>query len=127
MRVLQRDDIVREKLPGRVLQRAVGRQSASASGRMTVSFCRYSAESGPMEPHQHAEETVVILGAVDGWIRKGPAKDRLTEKVAVRTGTVLHFDELEWHVFEYGDGGYIDAVCIYGQVDNIRPEDILRK
>ena len=110
MRVLQRDEVKREMLPGRVLQRAVGKKSASPSRKMTVSFCRYAAESGPMEPHQHAEETVVIIDAVDGWIRKGPTKDRLTEKVTVRKGTILHFDELEWHVFEYGEGGFIDAV-----------------
>jgi hypothetical protein len=127
MRVLHRDEVKQEMLPGRILQRAVGKDSASPSRKMTVSFCRYSAESGPMEPHQHAEETVCIIDAVDGWIRKGPAKDRLNEKVMVRKGTILHFDELEWHVFEYGDGGFIDAICIYGQVDNIRPEDILKK
>ncbi|PIO99421.1 hypothetical protein CJ014_08865 [Pleomorphomonas carboxyditropha] len=77
-----------------------------------------------MEPHNHAEETVVILDARNGWVRKGPAKDDLPEKVDLRAGTILHFEELEWHVFQYGEGGFIDAVCIYGQVDNIRPEDI---
>jgi hypothetical protein len=124
MRVLQRDELPQEPLPGRVLQRAIGKNSASASGKMTVSFCRYSKESGPMEAHHHAEETVYIIDAKDGWIRKGPSKDNLNEKVPVQKGTILHFDELEWHVFEYGEGGFIDAVCIYGQVDNIRPEDI---
>lgn len=124
MRVLQRDELPEEPLPGRVLQRAIGKNSASASGKMTVSFCRYSKESGPMEPHHHAEETVYIIDAKDGWIRKGPSKDNLNETVPVRKGTILHFDELEWHVFEYGEGGFIDAACIYGQVDNIRPEDI---
>ncbi|ONG51800.1 hypothetical protein BKE38_15655 [Pseudoroseomonas deserti] len=127
MKVLQRDELIQEPLPGRVLQRAIGRDSASASGKMTVSFCRYAAESGPMEPHHHAEETVVILDARDGWIRKGPAKDDLPEKVPVTAGTILHFAELEWHVFEYGPGGFIDACCIYGQVDNIRPEDIVAR
>ncbi len=77
-----------------------------------------------MEPHHHAEETVYIIDARDGWIRRGPSKDNLNEKVPVRAGTILHFDELEWHVFEYGEDGFIDAACIYGQVDNIRPEDI---
>lgn len=127
MKVLQREDLAQERLPGRVLQRAIGKDSASLSGKMTISFCRYSAESGPMEPHQHAEETVIILDARSGWIRKGPAKDNLNETVPVRIGTILHFAELEWHVFEYGPGGFIDAACIYGQVDNIRPEDILKK
>ncbi len=126
MRVLQRNDLHREQLPGRVLQRAIGKNSASTSGKMTVSFCRYAAESGPMEPHHHAEETVYILDAQGGRVRKGPAKDDLNETTALVKGTILHFDELEWHVFEYEEGGFIDAVCIYGQVDNIRPEDITK-
>lgn len=125
MRVLLREDIEQDKLPGRIIQRAVGKNSSSDSKKMTVSFAHYSAESGPMEPHQHAEETVYIIEAKDGWVRKGPSKDCLNEKVMLRKDVVLHFDELEWHVFEYGNGGFIDALCIYGQVDNIRPEEIL--
>ena len=38
----------------------------------------------------------------------------------------MHCKEWEWHVFGYEEGGYLDALCIYGQVDNIRPEDILK-
>jgi hypothetical protein len=127
MKVLQRDEIAREALVGRVLQRAIGKGAASESRKMTIAFAHYSEESGPMEPHQHAEETVYIIDAADGWIRKGPSKTDLPEKVMVRAGTVLHFDEMEWHVFEHGKGGSIDALCIYGQVDNIRPEDILNR
>jgi hypothetical protein len=123
--VLHRNEIAKEALVGRVLQRAIGKNSASESQKMTVSFAHYSSESGAMEPHHHAEETVYIIDARNGWIRKGPSKSNLPEKVPVSAGTVLHFDELEWHVFEYGAGGFIDALCIYGQVDNIRPEDIV--
>ncbi|MFT3963350.1 hypothetical protein [Propionivibrio sp.] len=126
MRVLLKENIDKDCLPGRVIQRAVGKDSASESLKMTVSFARYSAASGPMEPHRHAEEVVYIIDAKDGWVRKGPGKDLLNEKVMLGKDTVLHFEELEWHVFEYGPGGYIDALCIYGQVDNIRPEDILK-
>jgi hypothetical protein len=124
MRVLVKEDIEKDFLPGRIIQRAVGRNSASESAKMTVSFARYSPESGPMEPHRHAEETVYIIDAKDGWVRKGPSKDCLNEKVMLSKDVVLHFEELEWHVFEHDPGGYIDALCIYGQVDNIRPEDI---
>lgn len=127
MRVLHRNEIAKEALPGRVLQRAIGKGAASDSGKMTIAFAHYSAESGPMEPHQHAEETVYIIAAKDGWIRKGPSKTDLPEKVLVSAGTVLHFAEMEWHVFEHAAGGFIDALCIYGQVDNIRPEDILNR
>lgn len=127
MNVLQRSEIEAEKLPGRVLQRAIGRNSASASEKMTISFAHYSAESGPMEPHHHAEECVYIIDARRGWIRRGPSQTDLPEKVEVAAGTLLHFSEMEWHVFEYGENGFIDAICIYGQVDNIRPEDIAAK
>ena len=39
----------------------------------------------------------------------------------------MHFPELEWHVFGYDEGGFLDALCIYGQVTNIRPEEIQRE
>ena len=54
MDFVRREDIRKNELPGRVVQNAVGRNSAVASEKMTVSFCRYSAESGPMAPHNHA-------------------------------------------------------------------------
>jgi hypothetical protein len=38
---------------------------------------------------------------------------------------ILHIPPLEWHVFEYDKGGYLDLVFIYGQVDQIRPEDMV--
>jgi hypothetical protein len=125
MGVLFREELKQDRLPGRIIQRAIGKNSASKSQKMTVLFARYSLESGPMEPHQHAEETVYIIEARDGWVRKGPTKDCLNEKVMLSKDVILHLDELEWHVFEYAPGGHIDALCIYGQVDNIRPEDIL--
>ena len=46
MDFVRREDIRKNELPGRVVQNAVGRNSAVASEKMTVSFCRYSAESG---------------------------------------------------------------------------------
>jgi hypothetical protein len=127
MRVLLKNELEKDCLPGRIIRRAVGRDSASESTRMTVAFASYSEESGPMEPHRHAEETVYIIEARDGWVRKGATKDCLNEKVMLDKDVLLHFEELEWHVFECSAGGFIDALCIYGQVDNIRPEDILNQ
>ncbi len=127
MRIVKREAIYPNMLPGRIIASAVGRNSALSSEKMTICFATYSAESGPMEPHNHAEETVVVLDCKNGWVKRGPSKDNLNEKYALKKGTVMYFDELEWHVFEYGEGGYIDALCIYGQVDNIRPEEIEAK
>jgi hypothetical protein len=73
-------------LNGRVVQRAVGKAGASKSARMTVGFARYSEESGPMEPHQHAEEVVYVVDAKDGWVRYGPSPDKLGERIQLRKG-----------------------------------------
>lgn len=124
MKIVYREDLKQEMLAGRIIQKAVGKDSVVDSKKMTVGYASYSAVSGPMEPHNHAEETVVVLDAVDGWVRTGPSKDCLNEKYPLKKGTVMHFEELEWHVFEYGEGGSVDIVFIYGQVDNIRPEQI---
>lgn len=77
-----------------------------------------------MEPHHHAEEIVYILSVVGGWVRYGDSKDELPEKLALESGMTLHISELMWHVFEFSEGGHIDIIFFYGQVDNIRPEEI---
>jgi hypothetical protein len=123
MNIIARDLLQRHLLPGRVIQKAVGRSAASPSERMTMGFARYSEESGPMEPHHHAEEIVFVLSATDGWMRYGPAKDDLPHRVPLQAGLTLHVPAWEWHVFEHAPGGQVDIVFFYGQVDNIRPEE----
>lgn len=122
MNCLRRQEIPSVMLPGRVIQTAVGKEGLSKSGKITMGFARYSAESGPMEPHHHAEEVVYVVGTQGGWVRYGPEKDKLGEHVPLEAGMVLHNPPLEWHVFGYDEGGYVDIVFIYGQVDQIRPE-----
>ena len=59
MKLIKREDAPKKPLPGRVLQLLVGQEgAASPSSVMTMGFARYSAESGPMAPHHHAEEIV---------------------------------------------------------------------
>jgi len=125
MTYFKRDDLERIMLPGRVIQTAVGKDGFSRSQQMTVGFAHYSAESGPMEPHHHAEEVIYVIDAQDGWVRSGPDKDELGSPVPLEAGMILHIPPLEWHVFEYDGGGYLDLVFIYGQVDHIRPEDMV--
>ena len=115
MDFIKRDDIKKNALPGRVVQNAVGHNSAVLSEKMTVSFCHYSAESGPMEPHNHAEESVVVLSCKDAYVKWGSGKDSLEHTVELHEGDLMHFPPLEWHVFGYKEGGYLDALCIYGQ------------
>jgi hypothetical protein len=123
MHIIMREELEKVRLPGRVLQKVVGKDSRSASGKMTMGFAHYSAESGSMEPHQHAEEICYIVAVRGGWVRFGHSPENLSIRTALRAGMTLHVDELEWHVFEYDAGGFIDIIFFYGQVDNIRPED----
>lgn len=122
MRIVNRKNIYLNNLPGRTIQNAVGRDSAVSSEKMTVCFARYSEESGIMEPHCHAEETVVVLDCKNSYVKRGELRDQLDQQYELKTGDVMYFDELEWHVFGYEKGGFLDALCIYGQVDNLRPE-----
>jgi hypothetical protein len=108
---------------GRVLQKAVGKDGFDKSRKMTVGFARYSLESGIMKAHNHAEELLYILAAKNSWLRYGATKDDLSDPVPFERGTMIHFPDLEWHVFEFGEDGYVDLIFFYGQVDNIRPED----
>jgi hypothetical protein len=124
MKLIKRSDLSKENLPGRVIQKAVGKDAPSASGKMTMGFAHYSEESGPMEPHHHAEEIVYILDAKNGWTRIGEAPDKLGDPITLEAGMTLHFPPLEWHVFEFKPGGFVDIIFIYGQVDQIRPEEM---
>jgi hypothetical protein len=128
MDIFKRTDLDRVKLAGRTLQKAVGGpgEGKVTSTKMTVGFAHYSAESGPMEPHHHAEESIYVVDALDGYVRLGTAADRLGDRAQLEAGMILHFPELEWHVFEWDEGGYVDALFIYGQVTNIRPDQINR-
>ena len=124
MKLLTRSELSAEYLPGRVIQKAVGKDGPSVSSKITMGFAHYSSESGPMAPHNHAEEVCYIVDAVNGWFRYGPSADHLSGPVLLEAGMVLHNPPLEWHVFEYGEGGHVDIIFIYGQVENIRPEEI---
>lgn len=123
MHVFRRNEIEKVFLPGRVIQKAVGRDAYSESEKITAGFARYSSESGVMEPHRHAEEVIYIVSAQGGWIRYGESMNHMPTKVPLETGMVLHIPELEWHVFEYNNNGHVEILFIYGQVDNIRPEE----
>jgi hypothetical protein len=123
MRVIHRDDLEKIHLPGRIIEKAIGVDSFSASQEMTVGFAHYSSTSGPMTPHRHAEEVVYILSSKAGYIRYGADPDDLDILLPLEPGMILHIPESEWHVFEYEDGGYVEIIFIYGQVENIRAEE----
>ena len=116
MKCFSRDELGKNLLPGRTIQRAIGNNSFASSQIMTVGFAHYSAEAGAMEPHQHAEEAIYVTDAKNGWVEYGPQKDRLENKVPLSSGIVLHVPKGEWHVFRYSDGGFVDIVFMYAQV-----------
>ena len=124
MRTIKDAETPVDPLPGRGLRRFVGRDSALESEEMTVGVARYADEYGPMEPHNHAEETVYILEAERAWVRWGPSPDDLPNRIDLEPGVVINTPSLEWHVFEWEPDGYIELLFIYGVVDNIRPEDM---
>jgi len=124
MRTTRRLDTPVDPLPGRGIRRFVGRNSAFDSEEMTVGTALYADEFGPMEPHNHAEETVYILDADRAWVRWGASPDDLSNRIDLEAGVVINTPSLEWHVFEWEPGGHIELLFIYGQVDNIRPEDM---
>jgi len=122
MRAIKREEIDRQSLPGRVIQSAVGKNNVLDSDKMAIGFAYYSDESGPMEPHHHAEEFIYVISSDRGWVRFGPAPDQLSDPVALQAGMILHFPAWEWHVFQFAPGGHVDIVFIYGQVTQLRPE-----
>ena len=127
MKLLEKEALKKEFLPGRIIQKCVGKDSPFVSAKMTMGFASYCAEAGPMEPHHHAEEIVYVIRAEKARVRYGGEKDRLLYEAPLKDGMTMHFDELEWHVFEYDEGGYLDAIFFYGQTENIRPEEIIKK
>ncbi len=123
MNIIQRDQIPITQLPGRKIQTIAGKGAFSPSAKMTMGFAHYSDESGPMQPHQHAEEIVYVLSAQDCWVQKGDDSARLGEPIPIQAGLTLHIPPLEWHVFRWKPGGHLDILFFYGQVDHIRPEE----
>ncbi len=127
MKILKKETLKEEALPGRILQKCVGKASPSESAKLPMGFARYCAEAGPMEPHRHAEEIVYVIRADQARVRYGGEKDRLLYEAPLQDGMTMHFAELEWHVFEYDEGGFLEAIFFYGQTENIRPEEILKQ
>jgi mannose-6-phosphate isomerase-like protein (cupin superfamily) len=117
MKLIERKDVTRKPLPGRVIQLVTGASGAiSHSDVITMGFARYSAESGPMEPHHHVEEIVYILESKDGYVRHGGFGEKATElgeRIVLKPGMILHFPAFEWHVFEYEEGGCVDIIFYY--------------
>jgi len=117
MKLIRRDNVKKNPLPGRVLQLVTGGdKSASPSDVITMGFAHYSVESGPMDPHRHVEEIVYILESKDGYTRYGGFGDKpneLGDRVSLEAGMTLHFPADEWHVFEFDEGGHLDIIFFY--------------
>ncbi len=104
-----------QMLPGRTKKAAVGRDNCMIhSDAMNVFICRYSEESGVMEPHKHGEETIYVTTADRAYMRFGDSPDSLSGRIPLYAGLMAHFKKDEWHVFEYEKGGHLELICMYG-------------
>lgn len=122
MEYINKAKIAIEALPGRGLRKAVGKDSVFASNAMSVGYALYEKAYGVMEPHCHAEETIIVSNVKKGYMAWGEDKDNLTEKMVLEEGMVVHIPEGLWHVFTYDEGGFVEIIFIYGSTNNIRPE-----
>ncbi len=117
MNLIRRQNVPLRPLPGRAIQLVVGQQNAASSSELiTMGFAHYSSEYGPMSPHRHAEEIVLVLESDRGYVRYGGFGDQPTElgeRVPLEPDMILHFPENEWHVFEYDEGGHITIAFFY--------------
>lgn len=123
MEYINKNQIKIDPLPGRGIIRAVGKDSFFSSESMTVGYALYSEEYGEMEAHAHAEETVIITKTKNGWVSWGESKEKLSNKIRLEEGMILHIPANEWHVFNYDEGGFVEIIFIYSGTDNLRPED----
>ncbi|MGI6160898.1 MAG: hypothetical protein ACOYJD_02605 [Christensenellales bacterium] len=123
MEFVRERELVGKVLPGRIITKIVGGDSPIKSSAMSVGYGMYCEEAGVMEPHCHAEESVYILDQKDAIVRYGGDKDNLLYSLKLEKDMLLHFDENEWHVFEYEPGGFLKILFIYGTGDQVRPED----
>jgi mannose-6-phosphate isomerase-like protein (cupin superfamily) len=117
MDLIERKNVVKNPLPGRVIQLVSGGTGAvSPSEVITMGFAHYSIESGPMSPHRHVEEIVYVLESKTGYVRHGgfgDAPTELGERIELKPGMTLHFPPQEWHVFEFDEGGHVDIIFFY--------------
>lgn len=123
MKYINKNNVAVDPLPGRGLMRIIGKDSCFDSDKMMVGYALYSAEYGEMEPHAHAEETVIITKAKKGYVTWGNEKNNLQNTIPLEEGMILHISENEWHTFHYDEGGSVEIIFIYGQTNNCRPED----
>lgn len=111
MKLIVRDELKINPLPGRGIQLVTGAaNAASPSAAMTWGFAHYDAIYGPMSPHHHAEEVVFVLEADRAYVRHGgfgEQPDALGERIPLEKDMIMHFPENEWHVFEYDEGGHM--------------------
>lgn len=119
MEYMKTSDIPLNKLPGCGIQKAVGNEpdTVISSDVMKVSICTYSRKYGPMIPVHHAEETIVVLRSDQAWVEWGGFSDEMPEEFPGRqelaAGDILHFPDLEWHVFRFPEDGSLTVASIY--------------
>ncbi len=124
MNIIKKSDCQLIELPGRNIWKVIGKESYSESKKISFGFALFSHALGLPEPHHHAEEICYVLKCEKSFVHFGPTSDSLGKLHPLEDGMSLHIPEMEWHQFVCEEGGYLEIIFIYGQVDNIRPEEI---
>lgn len=124
MKLIKKSDCTPAALPGRNVWKVVGKESFSESKKISFGFAHFSHELGLPDPHHHAEEICFVLKSEKAFVHFGLTADALGDLHPLQDEMTLHIPEMEWHQFVCDPGGFLDILFIYGQVDNIRPEEI---
>ena len=92
MDFIKRDDIKKNALPGRVVQNAVGHNSAVLSEKMTVSFFAITPPKAvPWSPTTTPRNRWWCCPCKDAYVKWGSGKDSLEHTVELHEGDLMHF------------------------------------
>ncbi len=117
MELIVRKDVPEQLLPGRFMQKIVGKTEdgyLSDSRILNIGYCRYCAEAVPHgAPHaRRGDGADPLLRQSLGALRA--QQGRPAQQDPVGKGHDAPYPPREWHVFEYEEGGSLEILFIYG-------------
>ena len=92
------------------------------SPNMMMGFARFDKNLGEMIPHVHPEEGMFVIDCANAFARFGASEDSMGGRTAIKPGMIMWAAEGEWHVFEFGEGGFLDIVFCLPVGEIVRPE-----
>ena len=108
---VNRKDCPERVMPGRVARSAFGRHGKVETDDALMGFVTFSPKYGEMEPHYHDTEAMYVENVRDAYVRFGPDRDHMQQRVKLEKGDVICAGDGEWHKFEFdSDDGFVDLV-----------------